>query len=128
LRAHGRCGASATPLKFSPARPEQAGKKERGFRGREFLPACLSVEGGLREGGWESALADFCPPPAAAGSQNSASGFCLKKVRILTKRDSTLLYSRFSASFCASPLRGSAPKWGKFPRHFSPAGRKNFNN
>jgi len=61
LRAHGRCGASATPLKFSPARPEQAGKKERGFRGREFLPACLSVEGGLRvEGGTAKAVSACC--------------------------------------------------------------------
>jgi len=51
LRAHGRCGASATPLKFSPARPEQAGKKEKGFRSTSpqgIFARLLSCEAGLR--------------------------------------------------------------------------------
>jgi len=53
-----------------------------------FLRLWLSAEGGLGAGvGIREA--DFCPPPQAAGNQKSASGFSRKKVRILTKRDST---------------------------------------
>jgi len=33
---------------FPQLASKQAGKKERGFRGREFLPASLSCEAGLR--------------------------------------------------------------------------------
>ncbi|PIP24796.1 MAG: hypothetical protein COX34_02390 [Candidatus Nealsonbacteria bacterium CG23_combo_of_CG06-09_8_20_14_all_36_12] len=108
-------------FKIFPGSPKQAGKKERGLgerprRSRQGRPYGVKIFAYLL---FYEAGPRFLPAPlGGAGSQKSASGFSRKKVRILTKRDSTILYSRFSASFCASPLRGSALKWGKFPRHF----------
>ena len=72
-----------------------------------------------RKGGVEG-----IPPRPSGNYQNSASGFSRKKVRILFRRDSTLLYSRFLPVVSASPPSrwggGSAPSGGKFPRHSSP--------
>jgi hypothetical protein len=68
-------------LKFSRLASKQAGKKERGFRGKEFLPACLSREAGLRVvvGIRE---ADFCQPRLWRGWQSEFS------VRIFSKKGS----------------------------------------
>jgi len=41
-------------LKIFPGSPKLAGKKERGFRGKEFLPACPAEQD-----------REFCPPQAA---------------------------------------------------------------
>ena len=52
--AYGCGGARATknmiarPLKKIWAKPKQAGKKKKGCRGNEFLPACVSVSAFLR--------------------------------------------------------------------------------
>ena len=137
LPAHGRAWARATPFlaalfakqktKFGGGTPVverfafTTGQEARA--GKNFYPV----------GSRSDSFGAFPPTPflfarPSENYQNSASGFSRKKVRILSKRDSTLLYSRFSAPFCASSLRGSALKWGKFPRHFSPVGRKKFNN
>ena len=51
LRAHGQGWGKRNKkhIKFSPARPKQAGKKMEGVLGEgKFLPACLSCEAGLR--------------------------------------------------------------------------------
>jgi len=69
LRAHGRCGASATPLKFSPARPEQAGKKEKGFRSTspQGIFARLSVRRRRTTGRWVGIRVSGFLPAACGG-------------------------------------------------------------
>jgi len=46
----------------------------------------------------------FFPPRPSENYQNSASGFSLKKVRILSKTDSQFVKFAFPASLGASPL------------------------
>ena len=73
----------------------------------------------------------FCPPPQAAGSQRSASGFSRKKVRILTKRHSHLVKFAFPASLGASPLASANEFSSNFQTSqsfFSPEGRTQSGN
>ena len=80
----GEQGKGNTFKNFPQLASRQTGKKERGWG--EGIFARLSVR--------RRRTADFCPPPAAAGSQKSASGFSRKKVRILSKRHSKLKFPR----------------------------------
>jgi len=55
LSPQGKGKAKVTSLKIFPGSPKQASKKEKGFREREFLPAC-------------------CPPKADYGFLPAACG------------------------------------------------------
>jgi len=129
LPAHGRAGARATP--FLAAHFAKQNTKFGGG-GTPVVERFAFTTGQEARAGKNSWWTLTLQPPflfarPSGNYQNSASGFSRKKVRILFKTDSTVLYSRFSASFCASPLRDSAPFGGKFPRYFSSCGRKKFN-
>jgi len=63
--------------KFSPARPKAGRQKGRGFRGKEFLSACLSCKAGPR-----------ILPAAAGGGQSKVS------VRIFFEKSSDFVQDR----------------------------------
>jgi hypothetical protein len=89
LHAHGRAGARATP----------------------FLAALFAKQKTKFGGGGKARAGKNSFPPTpflfarpSGNYQNSASGFSLKKVRILFKTDSQFVKFAFPASLGASPL------------------------
>ena len=116
LPAHGRAGARATPFLVA-----HFAKRNTKFGG-----------GGKARAGKNS----FPPTPflfarPSENYQKSASGFSLKKVRILFRTDSQLVKFRFPASLGASPLASANEFSSNFQTSqsfFSPEGRPQSGN